>query len=418
MAYAADEGTVSVLLPTYNRAKYIAESLDSVLAQTYRPFEIIVIDDGSSDETAAVCARYGANVSYVKVKKNRGKTAAINHGLTLARGEFIWIMDDDDIAPPEALATLVRPLISDDDVGFSFGTLQKFRTDRQGKHRFESSQWADLTAPRSLFVRLMEDCFITGQPCVLFRRRLLAELAPFDERILSSVDYNILLRLSRHHAGVDVKAVVLWQRQHEGSRGPAAGRHSASSRTAKWREFDKRLILDLFPTLYLGEFLGIREAAGGLDKIQVRKANFQKAVIAARKELWSDAIHYLDIGFKTWPDEPLSVEGGTILSRMFGSRYGIDVFLDDLDLQKIMAKTFQQNSVGRSAAVAACARLPFWIKYELRRVRPLKALRVFQAMSRVVGWRQALKLTLDAARRKLGAATLASSAGAKKPKAA
>ena len=86
---------VSVIIPVYNGELYLAEAIESVLAQTYRPIEIIVVDDGSSDNTAEVAKRYAPEVRYVH-QANSGAPAARNRGVGLARGEFLAFLDSDD----------------------------------------------------------------------------------------------------------------------------------------------------------------------------------------------------------------------------------------------------------------------------------------------------------------------------------
>lgn len=110
---------VSVLVPTFNRENYLAECLDSLLAQSVPPLEIIVIDDGSEDGTAAVVARYGERIRYVR-KENGGKPSAVNLGLSLARGDLIWIFDDDDVALPDAIETRLACLQQHPEAGFVF----------------------------------------------------------------------------------------------------------------------------------------------------------------------------------------------------------------------------------------------------------------------------------------------------------
>jgi GT2 family glycosyltransferase len=92
---AGEAGLVSVILPTYNRAYSLGQAIESVLAQTYRPIEIIVVDDGSVDNTAEVVARFGSEVRYVR-QENGGVAAARNHGLAITRGEFVGLIDSDD----------------------------------------------------------------------------------------------------------------------------------------------------------------------------------------------------------------------------------------------------------------------------------------------------------------------------------
>jgi glycosyltransferase involved in cell wall biosynthesis len=87
---------VSCIVPVFNGERYLAEALDSILAQTWRPLEVIVVDDGSTDGSAAVVAKYGAEVSYIH-QANAGPAAARNRGLDAARGEFIAFLDADDL---------------------------------------------------------------------------------------------------------------------------------------------------------------------------------------------------------------------------------------------------------------------------------------------------------------------------------
>jgi hypothetical protein len=104
-----EPGLVSVLIPSYNRAYILATAIDSVLAQTYRPIEVIVVDDGSRDDTRAVVARYGDQVRYIH-QSNGGLAAARNTGLAAARGEFIAFEDSDDAWLPWKLKVQVAVL--------------------------------------------------------------------------------------------------------------------------------------------------------------------------------------------------------------------------------------------------------------------------------------------------------------------
>src|SRR5215469_8348389 len=94
---------VSCIVPVFNGEQYLAEALDSILTQTYRPLEIIVADDGSTDGTAAVVARYGNRVRYL-FQPNAGTAAACNLGIKAAQGDFIGFLAADDLWHPEKLA--------------------------------------------------------------------------------------------------------------------------------------------------------------------------------------------------------------------------------------------------------------------------------------------------------------------------
>lgn len=119
---------VSVLLPTYNRAALIGETIDSLLAQTRRPDEIIVINDGSTDATPEVLARYAPHVQVIE-QANSGKSAALNRALAAAKQPCIWIVDDDDIILPGTCALLMAELESDPLLGFCAGHHVDFTVD-------------------------------------------------------------------------------------------------------------------------------------------------------------------------------------------------------------------------------------------------------------------------------------------------
>ncbi len=94
---------ISCIIPVYNGARFLAEALDSVLAQPHRPLEIIVVDDGSTDETAEVCRRYTGAIQYER-QQNAGPAAARNRGIRRAHGEFLAFQDTDDLWHPDKLA--------------------------------------------------------------------------------------------------------------------------------------------------------------------------------------------------------------------------------------------------------------------------------------------------------------------------
>ena len=103
---------ISVIIPTWNSAATIGAALDSMLRQTPTPLEIIVVDDGSTDDTARVLAPYRDQIKYL-YQENAGPSAARNRGLAIAQGALISFIDADDLLPPDALATLRAALDAD-----------------------------------------------------------------------------------------------------------------------------------------------------------------------------------------------------------------------------------------------------------------------------------------------------------------
>ena len=121
---------VSVIIPSYNRADYVSRAIDSVLTQTYRDFEIIVVDDGSSDATKEVVTAYGPPVRYV-YQENRGPGAARNHGIRVAAGAYLGFLDSDDVWVPTFLEKTVVALDGHPEVGVVTGGIYLGPMDRK-----------------------------------------------------------------------------------------------------------------------------------------------------------------------------------------------------------------------------------------------------------------------------------------------
>lgn len=117
--------SISVIIPVYNCDRYLAEAIDSVLAQTYPASEIIVIDDGSIDDSPAVAQSYGARVRY-QYQPQQGAGAARNHGVELATGDLLAFLDADDLWTPDKLALQVKALTLEPSLEAVFGQVQQF----------------------------------------------------------------------------------------------------------------------------------------------------------------------------------------------------------------------------------------------------------------------------------------------------
>lgn len=115
---------VSFITPTYNRAELLGETLRSVLAQTHTQCEVIVVDDGSTDETAVVVRAFGDAVRY-EYQPNSGVERARNRGAALARGEYLYFLDSDDLVLPQAAARLLAPLEAHPEAGMAYGQAEE-----------------------------------------------------------------------------------------------------------------------------------------------------------------------------------------------------------------------------------------------------------------------------------------------------
>jgi len=121
-----EDPLVSIIIPVYNGARYLRAALESVFAQTYRPFEVIVVDDGSVDDSGVIAQSF-PEVRYIR-QENQGVAAARNNGIDLARGEFFAFLDQDDLWTPEKLRLQIGHLLSHPDLGYTL-THQQFFLD-------------------------------------------------------------------------------------------------------------------------------------------------------------------------------------------------------------------------------------------------------------------------------------------------
>lgn len=119
---------VSVIIPAYNRATTIGSTLDTITCQKGWPFEIIVVDDGSGDDTAAIARRYAPEARVI-VQDNQRRSAARNNGAKLAVGEFLYFFDSDDLMEPNAIARLAACLADNPDVAVAYGSALQFVDD-------------------------------------------------------------------------------------------------------------------------------------------------------------------------------------------------------------------------------------------------------------------------------------------------
>lgn len=358
--------TVSVILPTFNRAHLIKDSIESLLAQTVPITEILIIDDGSTDNTEEVVSGISEIVTYHK-KPNGGKLSGINVGLKMVSSELVWIMDDDDLAPVDALENLIRPFVEDPTTQITYGLLQKFAIDAETGERKDV-----LTYPypeedgRSFFVHVMEDCFITGQPCLLISKAAYDAIYPLREEITISEDYCVLLDLAQRFDATRVNAVTLLQRQHDGPRGPSDIRYAADARNSKWSIADTELLGELLPKLSLGEFIGKPASEAPETPGEVRQAYLQKATIAGRKKLWPMAIEALEAAVEADPTTEFSSMDLNILDGMLGCRYGLDELLEAPEWMDKVRATLSKHADGDAAIMAIASLLPYLAKTHLK----------------------------------------------------
>lgn len=192
---------VSVIIPTYNREHLISNSIQSVLAQTYKDFELIIVDDGSSDNTEEVVLSFkDERIRFIKQPVNRGVSAARNTGIKAARGSYIAFLDSDDEWLPQKLELQLELLDSRHDIAIVCSDAYVF-DNRTGStisrlwHDNPSYHWGN---PRKAIQHplreLLQGFFITCQGTVV-RRLVFTEVGYFDESLHTHEDWDMLVRI-------------------------------------------------------------------------------------------------------------------------------------------------------------------------------------------------------------------------------
>jgi len=206
---------VSVIIPCYNTAEFVAETLDSVLAQTYRDFEVVVVNDGSPDtpDLERALEPYRDRIVYV-YQQNGGPSSARNTGIATAQGELIALLDSDDQWTPDYLEFQVAQMDADTSVDIVFPNMVFFGPTENGKRlAVEKSS----PMPEVTFTAVVtERCVVVVS--VLARKAALERAGLFDERIRLSEDYDLWLRCLKTGSRIVGHRTVLFRyRRRTGS---------------------------------------------------------------------------------------------------------------------------------------------------------------------------------------------------------
>jgi glycosyltransferase involved in cell wall biosynthesis len=203
---------VSVVIPAYNRARYLPRALDCVLGQTCPPAEIIVVDDGSTDDTAAVLAAYGDRVRCVR-QANGGPSKARNTGIRHARHDLIAFLDADDWWTPDKLELQV-PLLADDPCVGLVHADWDYYDEATGKYLPAFDDGHKLVG--RCYPRLFEGNAI-NLCTVVIRKACLDRVGLFDERLVRMEDYDLWLRVARHYEFGHVPRCLAFYCRHPGN---------------------------------------------------------------------------------------------------------------------------------------------------------------------------------------------------------
>lgn len=287
--------TVTVILPTYQRARLLPQALDSVLAQSHPPAQVIVVDDGSTDDTARVLAAYAGRVTVIQ-RANGGKPDALNAALPVVESDYIWVFDDDDIACPDALARHVAVLERRPEVGFTYSGCCRCHDGTDGALVIDGAFPVRPFDDDEFFLELLLSCYTAG-PAVVVRSSIQRAAGPYQADLLRSEDFEMAIRwaLLAPPARLDEARPTYFRRSHPGPRGAARERFTADEIDLRARAYERRIVTELGRRLELRHFLpySLWQAPASAERQQ--RARFRRWVVWAQKGLWDLAAIELDV---------------------------------------------------------------------------------------------------------------------------
>jgi len=216
---------VSVIIPSFNCESYIAETINSVLNQTFRDVEVIVVDDGSTDRTREIVAAFGASVRLV-AQDNAGRCAARNRGIREAGGEYICLLDHDDYWFADKLARQMAEFQRHPEAGGVYSAFIFWCGDNDDQ--FSSPHSFDLTVYQDgidsdfsgwIYHQFLLDCYMLTSTA-MFRAEVFQRCGVYDESLPYSEDWELWLRIAREYPLIKLHRPTTLYRQHlqQGSR--------------------------------------------------------------------------------------------------------------------------------------------------------------------------------------------------------
>ncbi|HVN53913.1 MAG TPA: glycosyltransferase [Anaerolineaceae bacterium] len=210
---------VSIIIPTYNTANYLAATIDSAIHQSFTDYEIIVIDDGSTDETETILDKYKNNIRVHK-QLNQGPGAARNVGIQIANGENLVFLDSDDLLHSGMLAIQTAYLDRNSDVDVVYSNGYRFKEDKKGhvKYKLLSKSGEVVKIPldgNPADYLISHNCF---PPCVaMVRKRCVIEIGCFDESLTTCEDWDLWFRIACNYKISFVNGIAAYYRVRKGS---------------------------------------------------------------------------------------------------------------------------------------------------------------------------------------------------------
>lgn len=199
---------VSVIIPTYNRAGIIKKSIDSVLSQTYDDLELIIVDDGSTDETKELISSYKDNrIKYYSYMSNKGVVYARNYGMKMASGDYIAFQDSDDIWHKDKLEKQIKAMEKDDSVGFCYSRMQ-YTLDSNSRIVLPQYDVEVNSMSGDIFGKLLYDNLVAC-PCLIMKKECYDKIGGYDAQFTALEDYDYALRLAKEYKALFLDDILV-----------------------------------------------------------------------------------------------------------------------------------------------------------------------------------------------------------------
>lgn len=281
---------VSIIVPTFNRARFLPATLNSLLAQSQAPLELIVVNDGCSDDTETVLQTYQDRIVYL-AQANGGKSSAINTALRIARGRYIWVFDDDDLACPDSLARHVAVLDRRPEVGYTIsGSFRCRCAADSGELTVVRAQPVRPFAADDDLLELLLSSYIAG-PSTMIRAALIERVGRYREDLVRVDDFEMALRLAvvSRPGRLDTPAPSYYRRWHPGPRGRLGVQFAYAESIARSRAEERMVMRDLAHTLPPQVYLPRAEWQATLDDNARCRAHLRCWTVAVQKGMWPEA---------------------------------------------------------------------------------------------------------------------------------
>ncbi|MCP5002593.1 MAG: glycosyltransferase [Planctomycetes bacterium] len=273
---------VSVVIPTFNSGKFVVQAVKSVLEQSYRSLEVLVVDDGSTDNTKVLLSDFNDSIKY-HYRENKGPSAARNFGIKMAKGEYVSFLDADDLWIPGKIEVQLDFFERYRDLGLLFSDVEEFDEDKILPKRFSyavqsyGKDGASQVYFQEAYVKLLMNNFICTST-VMVRSESFKKAGFFDESLRIVEDRDMWLRIAAHFKIARLPLVLTKKRKHDSNISANPEIHISSQ--IKVLEKHLRLFPELVPSVLINKKLSqLYLSYGYIHLLKNRKRESRKMAI-------------------------------------------------------------------------------------------------------------------------------------------